>query len=70
MFNEKPKVIVNQYKSLDEELDATIAGIFIEGKQSVSYKNYDMKDDVMNRIIPTNKYLILQAIKKWGMPNV
>ena len=65
MFNEKPKVVVNEYKSLDEELEATVAGIFVEGRQSSNWV-VDWKEELKDNLIPVNVALIKQTFEKWG----
>ena len=64
MFNEPPKVIVNEYKSLDDELSALATGLFIEGRQSHDWV-IDWSEEAKNSTIPTHVALIKRAIARW-----
>lgn len=65
MFSHRPKVIVNEYKSLDDELSAIAAGLFVQGRQSHDWK-IDVGTELLDNIVPNGVEAIKQAFKKWG----
>lgn len=61
----RPKVIVNEYKSLEDELSAIVAGLFVQGRQSINWK-IDVKTELLNNIVPNGVFSIEQAYQKWS----
>lgn len=61
----RPKVVVNEYKSLAEELRAIAAGIFAQGRQSHDWA-VDAQEELEKNILPNARFSIEDAISRWN----